>query len=53
MTLQKLALSPGVNKEKTSYSNENSWVESDKVRFRQGYAERICGWTRISINTFL
>jgi len=53
MTLQKLALNPGVNKEKTSYSNENSWVESDKVRFRQGYAERIGGWTRISINTFL
>jgi len=53
MTLQKLALNPGVNKEKTSYSNENSWVESDKVRFRQGYAERIGGWTRTSVNTFL
>ena len=53
MTLQKLSLSPGVNKEKTSYSNENSWVDCDKVRFRQGYAERIGGWTRISSNVFL
>ena len=53
MTLQKLSLSPGVNREKTSYSNENSWFECDKVRFRQGFAERIGGWTRISNNTFL
>lgn len=53
MTLQKLSLSPGVNREKTSYSNENSWYECDKVRFRQGFAERIGGWTRISNNTFL
>ena len=53
MPLRKLVLSPGVNREKTSYSNENSWVECDKVRFRQGYAERIGGWTRISSSTFL
>ena len=53
MTLQKLSLSPGVNREKTSYSNENSWFECDKVRFRQGFAERIGGWTRISNATFL
>ena len=53
MTIQKLALEPGVNREKTSYSNENSWFECDKVRFRQGYAERIGGWTRISANSFL
>jgi hypothetical protein len=53
MTLKKLSLNPGVNREKTSYSNENSWFECDKVRFRQGFAERIGGWTRISNNTFL
>ena len=53
MTIQKLALEPGVNREKTSYSNENSWFECDKVRFRQGYAERIGGWTRISADSFL
>ena len=53
MTIQKLALEPGVNREKTSYSNENSWFECDKVRFRQGYAERIGGLTRISADSFL
>ena len=53
MTLQKLSLRPGVNREKTSYSNEDSWFECDKVRFRQGFAERIGGWTRISNATFL
>ena len=53
MTLKKLSLNPGVNREKTSYSNEDSWFECDKVRFRQGFAERIGGWTRISNATFL
>ena len=53
MALRKLTLNPGVNREKTSYSNENSWYECDKVRFRQGFAERIGGWTRISNDTFL
>ena len=53
MSLKKLNLRPGVNREKTSYSNEDSWFECDKVRFRQGFAERIGGWTRISNNTFL
>ena len=53
MPLKKLNLRPGVNREKTSYSNEDSWFECDKVRFRQGFAERIGGWTRISNNTFL
>ena len=53
MTIQKLALEPGVNRENTSDSNENAWVECDKVRFRQGYAERRGGGTRISANSFL
>ena len=53
MTLKKLSLNPGVNREKTSNSNEDSWFECDKVRFRQGLAERIGGWTRISNATFL
>ena len=52
MTLKKLALKPGVNRERTRYSNENGWYECDKVRFRQGFPEKIGGWERLSANTF-
>jgi len=51
--LQKLVLKPGVNKEGTNYANENGFYNSDKVRFRSGYAEKIGGWQNISfINTY-
>jgi len=53
MPLQKIPLKPGVNRENTRYTNEGGWYESDKVRFRQGTPEKIGGWERISINTFL
>jgi len=52
MPLQKLAFKAGVNREKTRYASEGSWYESDKVRFRQGFPEKIGGWQRISDNTF-
>jgi hypothetical protein len=53
MTLQKLQLKSGVNRENTRYTNENGWYESDKVRFRQNTPEKIGGWQRISAATFL
>jgi len=53
MPLQKLALKPGVNRENTRYTNENGWYESDKIRFRQGFPEKIGGWSRISTSVFL
>ena len=52
MPLKKLALSAGVNKERTRYTNETAWYECDKIRFRQGYPEKIGGWQRISSSTF-
>ena len=45
MTLQKLQLRPGINKESTTLANEGTWFEMDKVRFRSGYPEKIGGWT--------
>jgi len=45
MPLQKLQLRPGVNRESTTLSNEGTWFEMDKVRFRSGYPEKIGGWT--------
>ena len=53
MALKKLLLKSGINKENTRYTNENGWYLSDKVRFRQGTPEKIGGWSRISVNTFL
>jgi len=52
MPLQKLQLNPGINKEVTKYTNEAGWNDSDKIRFRQGYPEKMGGWTRLGANTF-
>jgi hypothetical protein len=46
MPLQKLQLRPGVNRESTSLSNEGTWFEMDKVRFRSGYPEKLGGWVK-------
>jgi len=45
VTLQKLQLRPGINKESTTLANEGTWFEMDKVRFRSGFPEKIGGWT--------
>jgi hypothetical protein len=46
MPLQKLEFRPGVNREGTTLANEGGWFESDKVRFRSGFPEKIGGWQR-------
>ena len=53
MPLQKLQFQPGINKEITSYSNEGGWFDCDKVRFRQGFPEKIGGWDKIGSTSFL
>jgi hypothetical protein len=53
MPFTKLQFRPGVNREVTSYTNEGGWFEVDKVRFRQGYPEKIGGWQKKSNNSFL
>lgn len=53
MPLTKLQFTPGIVKETTSYSNEGGWFDCDKVRFRQGFPEKIGGWTKISNSQFL
>lgn len=44
MPLQKLQFRPGINREGTTLANEGGWFESDNVRFRSGYPEKIGGW---------
>ncbi len=53
MPLTKLQFRPGINKEATSYSNEGGWNDCDKVRFKQGFPEKIGGWTKFGSNSFL
>ena len=53
MPLQKVLFKPGVNRENTRYTTEGGWYETDKVRFRQGTPEKIGGWARISVSSFL
>ena len=53
MTLKKLQLKAGVNRENTRYASENGWYAGDKIRFRQGTPEKIGGWVRVSDSKFM
>ena len=53
MPFQAFKFQPGINREVTSYSNENGYIDCDKVRFRFGYPEKIGGWEKFTRNTFL
>jgi len=48
MSFIKLQFRPGINRDTTNYSNEGGWYETDKVRFRSGYPEKIGGWEKRS-----
>jgi len=48
MPLQALKFRPGVSRNATTLSNEGSWFECDKVRFRGGLPEKIGGWSKDS-----
>jgi hypothetical protein len=51
MALQKLQFKPGINQDITNYSNEGGWFECDKVRFLNGYPEKIKGWEQNGVYT--
>ncbi len=53
MPLQKLQFRPGINRDVTSFSNESGWEDCDKIRFFQGFPEKIGGWEKYSGATFL
>lgn len=53
MPLMKLQFQPGLNRETTGYANEGGWWDSDKVRFRMGYPEKIGGWQKYNSKAVL
>ena len=53
MPLTKLQFSPGINRETTGYANEGGWWDCDKIRFRQGFPEKIGGWVKFASQSIL
>jgi len=53
MPLTKLTFQPGINKEMTDLMDKGGWADGNLVRFRKGLPEKIGGWTKNSLNTFL
>jgi len=51
MPLSKLQFRPGINKESTTYANEGGWYDSEKVRWRSGFPEKIGGWVNLASST--
>jgi len=64
MPLQAIRFRPGINREQTQYTSETvgtvtpnfqitaGWYESEKVRFRQGFPEKIGGWYPVTTNQY-
>jgi len=53
MVLQKMEFRPGINSELPDYANENGWSDGNKIRFREGYPEKIGGWAAKGDNEFI
>jgi len=48
MTLIKVQVAPGVDKQDTEYGAEGCWTNTDNVRFRYGLPEKIGGWAKVT-----
>jgi len=48
MTLIKVQVAPGVDKQDTQYGAEGRWTNTDNVRFRYGLPEKIGGWAKVT-----
>jgi len=53
MPLSRIQFRPGINRESTSFASEQGWFDSDLIRFRKGYPEKIGGWSSISSGSVL
>ena len=47
MPLSRIKFRPGVNRESTSFADQQGWFDSDLIRFRKGYPEKIGGWIKV------
>lgn len=52
MPITKVQFKPGIRREGTSYAEEGSWYDCDKIRFRGGRPEKIGGWVSYALDGF-
>src|SRR3954468_12088737 len=48
MALTKIEFRPGVSKDDSPLATEGGWVDSDKIRFRQGKPQTLGGWSKVN-----
>ena len=53
MALNKFIFKPGIFREGTDYDNEGGWFNSNLVRFKAGRPQKVGGWRKDTLNTFL
>ena len=53
MPYSKYNFKPGIDREGTAFSNEGGWFDVNLVRFRKGFPEKIGGWVKEQITTYL
>lgn len=53
MTLTKIQLKPGIQKQTSDLGAAGSYVDSDNIRFRYGLPEKIGGWQKTTDNRLI
>ena len=53
MTLTKIQLNPGIQKQTSSLGVSNGYIDCDNVRFRYGLPEKIGGWQKTTDNKLI
>ena len=53
MTLTKLKLKPGINKQTSNLGASGTFTDCDNIRFRYGLPEKIGGWDKTTANTLI
>lgn len=47
MPVAKMTIKPGVNSQATHRQGESQWVDADKIRFKDGFMQKLGGYARI------
>ena len=53
MALTSIKFLPGINKQDTGVGAVGRWVDSDNVRFRYGFPEKVGGWSSLTLDTIV
>ena len=53
MPYAKFEMVPGINREGTAFSAQGGWFDSNLVRFKKGFPQKIGGWVKEQTDTYL